>query len=1020
MAQESGPESGVRRQVVADMAAAAGAGAPVAALAADGATVLWASAAGLALLGLPPQSTLPAALDPSRLPVARFAELAAGLAPVAGQRLERLRLPVGRRLDLVTLACRRVVGGGGPDFLMLAGTPPRGAAPQPVPELTALLAVAPGPQTDAVLTAEALVARAGGRPFLRFIWQCDGSGRITALSPDLGSAIGAAMPADAETWPAFEARALVDSEGRVGAAVAAGRTFTGLDVTWRLASGGHAVPVSLSGVPTVVDRVVTGFRGFGLVRLAGLVVLDAGIALDAHSEPPPVQTEVPQPAEGPAADEPAPVEASAESSSSAPSDDEVIDLAEEGALPPPATSVVPFPPRTPPEPVDPKVVPLRGAPQRPPVPDAGRGLSRSERHAFREIARALGARIEGEDEGDDAVVEPAAAAEAETAAPEPSAGRPSSSSPAEAAAATGSAGAPALTPAAEAALRAAAAAEAAAAEAVRAGAPDDGAMAGAAGGTEATVDRGLAADETPAPAAVAEVSAPVLPVPVVAAAPEAPALSDLARHAEELFDRLPIGVLVCRGEVPIVMNRTLRDLVGWDSIDAFYDGGGLARMFRGRGAEAIPAGGEGGTVALTTRDGDIVAVDARIQTLSWDGLPATLMSFRRAADVDLTPRLKAAELELRRRESEERELRAILDTATDGVIVLDVDGRILSINRSGEALFGYDQKEIAGETFISLLAPDSHATALDYLEGLKSNGVASVLNDGREVVGRVRQGGRIPLFMTLGAISTAPEVRFCAVLRDITPWKKAEADLMEAKKAAEAASSQKSDFLAKISHEIRTPLSAIIGFAEVMIEERFGPVGNERYLEYLRDIHSSGGHVISLVNDLLDLSKIEAGRFDLTFVGVDVNEIVSRSVSLMQPQAGASRVVVRTALSARLPRVVADERSLRQIVLNLLSNAVKFTDPGGQVIVSTAFTDRGEVAIRVRDTGIGMTDKEIETALEPFRQLATARRAGGTGLGLPLTKALVEANRATMTIRSARDSGTLVEVLFPTNRVLAE
>ena len=258
------------------------------------------------------------------------------------------------------------------------------------------------------------------------------------------------------------------------------------------------------------------------------------------------------------------------------------------------------------------------------------------------------------------------------------------------------------------------------------------------------------------------------------------------------------------------------------------------------------------------------------------------------------------------------------------------------------------------------------------------------------------------------------------MLRDITPWKKAETDLLEAKRAAEQASAQKSDFLAKISHEIRTPLSAIIGFAEVMIEERFGPVGNERYLEYLRDIHASGGHVISLINDLLDLSKIEAGRFDLTFVSVDVNEIVARSVALMQPQASGSRVVVRTALANRLPRVVADERSLRQIVLNLLSNAVKFTDPGGQVIVSTALTDRGEVAIRIRDTGIGMTEKEIEIALEPFRQLATARRAGGTGLGLPLTKALIEANRASLSIRSARDAGTLVEVTFPTNRVLAD
>jgi PAS domain S-box-containing protein len=704
--------------------------------------------------------------------------------------------------------------------------------------------------------------------------------------------------------------------------------------------------------------------------------------------------------------------------------DDIVDLAEARQETPatPPSSVVPFTQvrgSARGQMGDQKVVPLRAATPsaRPALPEEGRGLSRSERHAFREIARALGARIEGDEEGDgDAPGRgPAAGAPVTPAAPAP--GAPAGGS------------VPVVPPEVEAALEAAALAESRAlaeglAQWPYASSAEADAQPEAIGSASEAASAAPPAASEPAqvvpneiaPTVAVEQAEPALPEPE----PEPEPLSELARHAEVLFDRLPVGLLVCRGEVPIVMNRTLLDLLGWDTIDDFYRDGGLPRLFRGRGTDAIPPGQEGTTVALSTREGEIVAVDARIQSLQWNDLPATLMTFRRAADVELTPRLKSAELELRRREAESRELRAILDTATDGVIVLDEDGRILSINRSGEALFGYDQREVAGETFISLLAPDSHATALDYLEGLKSHGVASVLNDGREVVGRVRQGGRIPLFMTLGAVSREPEVRFCAVLRDITPWKKAESDLTEAKRAAEAASSQKSDFLAKISHEIRTPLSAIIGFAEVMIEERFGPVGNERYLEYLRDIHASGGHVISLVNDLLDLSKIEAGRFDLAFVSVDVNEIVSRSVSLMQPQASTGRVVVRTALAVRLPRVVADERSLRQIVLNLLSNAVKFTDPGGQVIVSTALTDRGEVAIRVRDTGIGMSEKEIETALEPFRQLATARRSGGTGLGLPLTKALVEANRASLTIRSAKDSGTLVEVLFPTNRVLAE
>jgi signal transduction histidine kinase len=178
--------------------------------------------------------------------------------------------------------------------------------------------------------------------------------------------------------------------------------------------------------------------------------------------------------------------------------------------------------------------------------------------------------------------------------------------------------------------------------------------------------------------------------------------------------------------------------------------------------------------------------------------------------------------------------------------------------------------------------------------------------------------------------------------------------------------------------------------------------------------------VISLVNDLLDLSKIEAGKLELNFVSVSLNDIVHQCVAIMQPQANRERIIIRTSLLPTLPPVVADERSVRQIVLNLLSNSIKFTGAGGQVIVSTALTDQGEAVMRVRDTGIGMNEKELQTALEPFRQVVTSGRVGGTGLGLPLTKALAEANRASFTIRSAVDAGTLVEIAFPATRVLAE
>ena len=251
--------------------------------------------------------------------------------------------------------------------------------------------------------------------------------------------------------------------------------------------------------------------------------------------------------------------------------------------------------------------------------------------------------------------------------------------------------------------------------------------------------------------------------------------------------------------------------------------------------------------------------------------------------------------------------------------------------------------------------------------------------------------------MTLGA-GIATRDKLCAIFRDLTLWKKAEDELLTAKQQAERRSSAKSDFLAKISHEIRTPLNAIIGFSEVMMQERFGPIGNERYQQYLKDIHASGGHLISLLNDLLDLSKIEAGKLELTFASVDLNELTQQCVALMQPQANRERIIIRTSLPTTCRRCVADARSVRQIVLNLLSNSIKFTGAGGQVIVSTALTTTGEVVLRVRDTGVGMSEKDIAIALEPFRQLATSSRWGssGTGLGLPLTKALAEANRATL------------------------
>jgi PAS domain S-box-containing protein len=366
------------------------------------------------------------------------------------------------------------------------------------------------------------------------------------------------------------------------------------------------------------------------------------------------------------------------------------------------------------------------------------------------------------------------------------------------------------------------------------------------------------------------------------------------------------------------------------------------------------------------------------------------------------------------------ELTSLLDTAADGFVVLDAHGLIVSANRGAEALFGYEPQELAGRAFSELFAPESVETAYACLDHPTRDSGASVRHGGREVIGRAAGGSLIPMFMTVGPTGDRTD-RLGVVFCDITRWKKVEQELTEARHQAERASSAKSDFLAKISHEIRTPLNAIIGFSEVMMAERFGPVGSERYREYLKDIHASGGHLLSLINDLLDLSKIEAGRLELTFASVSLNDLTQQCVAIMQPQANRDRIIIRTSLPPSLPQVVADARSVRQIVLNLLSNSIKFTDAGGQVIVSTALNDNGDVALRVRDTGVGMSEKDLATALEPFRQLVTSVSgvSGGTGLGLPLTKALAEANRASFYIKSAPKAGTLVEIAFPPSRVLA-
>ncbi len=478
-----------------------------------------------------------------------------------------------------------------------------------------------------------------------------------------------------------------------------------------------------------------------------------------------------------------------------------------------------------------------------------------------------------------------------------------------------------------------------------------------------------------------------------------------------LLDALPIAALLLRGGEALYANKTLLDLAGYRDLADFRARDGVKAIFRGRDPQTLAPGGIVAGVPLVAAGDRILTVDAQVRPATWRGAPAQLVSMRRSREADHQAELRAVERETAMHAARARDFAAALDAARDGMVRLDRGGHILGMNKGAEKLFGYDQKETAGESFLTLFTPAAQSSATQTLERLARSDGGPV--ERLDAVARHQDGRQFPVRLEMGRLANQPEPDFFLLITDCSQSLAGSEDSRAALEAAEKASAAKTELLSRVSHEMRTPLHAILGFSEVILEERFGQIGNERYRDYIRDIHASGRHVLSLTNDLLDLTKIELGKLDLQFAPIELNVVVRECVALMQPQAARERVIMRLSLYDKLPNVMADERSLRQIMLNLMANAVKYNEPGGQVIVSTALDDSGSVILRVRDTGVGMNENELAIALEPFKRVPGAKAVEGSGIGLPLTKALVEANNADFSIKSRKDQGTLVEIAFP-------
>ncbi|MCZ6858684.1 MAG: ATP-binding protein [Alphaproteobacteria bacterium] len=325
-------------------------------------------------------------------------------------------------------------------------------------------------------------------------------------------------------------------------------------------------------------------------------------------------------------------------------------------------------------------------------------------------------------------------------------------------------------------------------------------------------------------------------------------------------------------------------------------------------------------------------------------------------------------------------------------------------------LFGYPLADWYAENFwVDSMYREDRDYAVGFCEAATERG-----EDHEMEYRMVAADGRLVWIHDLVTVlpTEAAPAKLRGVMIDITDKKAAEQSLQEAKETAEEASRAKSSFLARMSHELRTPLNAIIGFSEFMKEQMAGPVSNPKYLGYAADIHRSGLHLLDLVNDILDLSKVEAGGYEMRIEEVDLHGVVERSIAMVAMMAEKREVRIHTEVPVQC-RLVADERAVTQILLNLLSNAVKFSRRGGNVSLSVLQDDG--VSIVVSDDGIGIRPEDIPKVLEPFGQVAGAETVSepGTGIGLPLSKGLVELHCGTLSIESELGKGTSVTANFP-------
>ena len=358
----------------------------------------------------------------------------------------------------------------------------------------------------------------------------------------------------------------------------------------------------------------------------------------------------------------------------------------------------------------------------------------------------------------------------------------------------------------------------------------------------------------------------------------------------------------------------------------------------------------------------------------------------------------------------------VIDAIPMRVSATDRDGRYVFVNEYFARWVGRPARAAIGKTPRELRDDDEARDAMDLDRKLIAGEVKPAPFEAmmREADGEER------VLLTSKAVlddDSGRPMLVVTVSLDITDRKNAELAVIAAKEVAELANHSKTEFLANMSHELRTPLNAIIGFSQLMADEVLGPLGNTKYTGYSRDICTSAEHLLGIINDILDVSKLEAGKLDLEEEVVDLGQIIRNLLHFVADRAGALEVGIDTEIARDLPRLRADSRKIKQILLNLVTNALKFSHAGNRVTLR-AFGTGGAVVIQVIDRGIGMDEAEVATAITRFGQVASTwnRKHAGTGLGLPLAIGLVELHGGKLDVKSRKGEGTTVTVAFPADR----